>query len=79
MGYGYYILPDGREAGYGVDAECDLDDCSKQINRGLGYLCGDLPDGHRLDSDFGCGKYFCDMHNVNHGCLEYEEDDDDEL
>lgn len=27
MGYAYYLLPDGREAGYGVEAECDADDC----------------------------------------------------
>lgn len=62
MGYGYYLLPDGREAGYGVEAPCDRDSCTVVIDRGLGYLCGEMPDGHRDDADPGCGLYFCQDH-----------------
>lgn len=68
MGYGYYVLPDGREAGYGVEAECDRDGCTERIDRGLGYLCGNLPDGHRDFSEPGCGRYFCGQHSVDHDC-----------
>ncbi len=67
MGYASYTLPDGREGGYAVDAECDLDDCTADIDRGLGYLCGQNPGGH----PFGCGGYFCSEHlwlgNVDDG------------
>ena len=58
MGYGYYVLPDGREAGYGVEATCDKDGCEEKIDRGLGYLCGVGPGG----SETSCGGYFCDAH-----------------
>lgn len=68
MGYAYYTLPDGREAGYGVEAECDHPDCTEQIDRGLGYLCGNDPDGYRDDSEPGCGRYFCGQHDVDHDC-----------
>lgn len=69
MGYAFYTLPDGREAGYGVDAECDAPGCSTQINRGMGYLCGEDPDGRRPDNSPGCGKYFCDPHlRGEHNC-----------
>lgn len=68
MGYGFYVLPDGREAGYGVEAAQDLDGCETEINRGLGYLCGDMPDGHRDSSDPGCGRYFCGEHESLHSC-----------
>lgn len=68
MGYGYYVLPDGREAGYGVEAECDHPDCATQIDRGLGYLCGVSPDGHRDCDEPGCGNYYCGHHEGNHDC-----------
>lgn len=68
MGYAYYTLPDGREAGYGVQAECDAEGCTEQIDRGLGYLCGDDPDGWREDSAPGCGRYFCGQHDGDHDC-----------
>ena len=68
MGYGYYVLPDGREAGYGVEAECDAAGCPARIDRGLGYLCGNFPDGHRDDSESGCGRYFCPDHTYDHDC-----------
>jgi hypothetical protein len=70
MGYSYYVLPDGREAGYGVEATCDRDGCEEQIDRGLGFLCGQHPDGHRTDGDPGCGRYFCTArwHDADHDC-----------
>lgn len=68
MGYAYYTLPDGREAGYGVEAECDHPDCTERIDRGLGYLCGDNPDGHRDPEEPGCGKYYCEQHQGAHEC-----------
>jgi len=58
MGYAYYTLPDGREAGYGVEATCDAPDCSTEIDRGLAYLCGENP----LGDEYGCTGYFCDKH-----------------
>lgn len=58
MGYAYYVLADGREAGYGVGATCDEKDCSTSIDRGLGYLCGNTPGG----DEWGCGGYFCSAH-----------------
>lgn len=66
MGYARYRLPDGRMAGYGVSAECDGEGCTNVIDRGLGYLCGNLPDGHRDPDDWGCGLYFCGQHE--HDC-----------
>lgn len=68
MGYAHYELPDGREAGYGVEAECDAASCTTQIDRGLGYLCGQAPDGWRDESEPGCGKYFCGEHTYSHAC-----------
>lgn len=68
MGYGQYTLPDGREAGYLVEAECDMPGCTLRIDRGLGYLCGELPDGHRDDEAAGCGKYYCEPHLAHHDC-----------
>lgn len=68
MGYAYYVLPDGREAGYGVVATCDQPACVAQIDRGLGYLCGNDPDGWRDFSEPGCGLYFCGAHTYDHDC-----------
>jgi len=47
-----------RDIGYGVPAYCDHPMCSKEINRGLGYVCGAEPYG----GDQGCGLYFCCEH-----------------
>jgi hypothetical protein len=68
MGYGFYTLPDGREAGYLVDAECDKEGCTEEIDRGFDYLCGDAPDGHRSFDEPGCGLYFCWTHQDDHDC-----------
>lgn len=68
MGYSYYVLPDGREAGYSVAAECDQPGCVARIDRGLGYLCGANPMGHKGDDKPGCGLYFCANHTYTHDC-----------
>lgn len=58
MGYAEYGLADGRKAGYAVEATCDEQDCTVRIDRGLGYLCGQMPGG----DEWGCGGYFCSAH-----------------
>lgn len=58
MGYAYYLLSDGREAGYSVVAECDWPGCGAVIDRGLAYLCGEVPEG----GEDSCGGYFCGAH-----------------
>lgn len=69
MGYGQYELPDGRDAGYNVEALCDKTGCDTKIHRGLGHLCGTEPDGYRSLNEYGCGKYFCDTHLYDdHNC-----------
>lgn len=47
-----------RDIGYGVPCECDLPTCSKQIDRGLAYVCGSHPRG----GSRGCGLYLCPDH-----------------
>lgn len=59
MGYGYYEAG-GRPAGHLVLATCDKHGCGAEIDRGLGYLCGDEPEGHGRST--GCGGYFCSEH-----------------
>lgn len=41
MGYQVYKDIEGHDrwAGYGVPAECDMPDCSAEIDRGLAYKC----------------------------------------
>lgn len=81
MGYAYYTLADGREAGYGVEATCDEEGCTAKIDRGLGYLCGQMPGG----DEYGCGGYFCGEH-LYYGspaqacarCVERSDDEDGE-
>ena len=58
MGYAYYMLADGREAGYGVPDVCNEEGCDEPIDRGLAYLCGESPGG----DEYGCGGYFCGAH-----------------
>lgn len=47
-----------RDIGYGVIAFCDHPGCGKEIDRGLGYVCGGEPRG----GERGCGLYFCGRH-----------------
>lgn len=49
----------GRPIGYGVEAECDEDGCSTQIDRGLSYRCG----GHHFDVPT-CEGFFCEEHRT---------------
>ena len=51
-----------RDIGYGVPAQCDHPDCTREINRGLAHVCGSQPYG----GDHGCGLYFCDHHLTIH-------------
>lgn len=69
MGYASYPLPDGRQAGYAVKADCDHSDCHEQITRGLDCLCGDVPGGHE-PGVAGCGNYHCRHHQdpAAHDC-----------
>lgn len=51
-----------RDIGYGVPAYCDHPGCKAEIDRGLGYVCGDdLYGGER-----GCGLFFCADHQVGY-------------
>lgn len=50
MGYGYYVLDDGRKRGYAVRCKCHKRGCKEQIDRGLSYLC------------YRCTWYFCEEH-----------------
>lgn len=60
MGYGSYVLTDGTQGGYNVEAECDHDGCTTRIDRGLAYLCGTTP----YDDGDHCGRWFCDAHRT---------------
>ena len=60
MGYGYYTVDFGRPAGYMVLATCDKRGCDAEIDRGLGYLCGDSPG--MFNGEPGCGRYYCGDH-----------------
>ncbi|MEK2181494.1 hypothetical protein WOC04_22035 [Vibrio parahaemolyticus] len=51
----------GRYIGYAVDAICDHPECSKEINRGLAYVCGTM----HGDDEISCEKYFCEEHKGN--------------
>lgn len=70
MGYGAYTLPDGREAGYLIEAACEHPaGCTRTLFRGLEALCGESPDGHRKPEEPGCGKYLCGTHEHDHDCV----------
>lgn len=47
-----------RDIGYGVPALCDHPKCSREIDRGLSYVCGGEPYG----GERGCGLFFCESH-----------------
>lgn len=66
MGWSHCGTDDeGREIGYGIEAECDSEDCTKQIDRGLAYVCGTMHGGEN-----GCGRYFCEDCRESHPCEE---------
>lgn len=64
MGWAYGIDGNGREVGYGVEAECDHPDCHVKVWRGLSERCGAL-DCETDDGTPGCGNFFCDTHLVS--------------
>jgi len=47
-----------RDIGYGVPAWCDHPDCGDEIDRGLGFVCGEDAYG----GEMGCGLFFCNAH-----------------
>ena len=49
-----------RDIGYGVPSICDHPDCNEEIDRGLGYVCGNGVYG----GEDGCGLFFCSKHQV---------------
>lgn len=52
-----------RDIGYEVPAYCDYPGCDKEIDRGLGYVCGgEEPYG----GENGCGLFFCEEHRKFH-------------
>lgn len=58
-----------RDVGYGVPAYCDHPKCKAEIDRGLGYICGDGPYGESdEDGQDGCGLFFCDEHGGGSRC-----------
>lgn len=59
MGWAYGVLADGREVGYSVEAVCEHEGCTTEIDRGLSYLCGEM---HGDPDEHGCGRYFCAEH-----------------
>lgn len=56
MGYQVYKVGK-RWGGYGVPAICEHPDCKKEIDRGMGYACGEEP-----FSEIACDRYFCSKH-----------------
>lgn len=58
-----------RDIGYGVPAICDHPDCNEEIDRGLGYVCGNAPYG----GDSHCGLYFCPRHGGGTSCERCDE------
>lgn len=50
-----------RDIGYGVPAVCDHPGCEKEIDRGLGYVCG----GDVYGGEHGCGLFFCGEHSYH--------------
>ena len=52
---------EGRNIGYVWPAICDHPNCEVEIDRGLGYACGDM----HGESEWYCEKYFCGEHQRN--------------
>lgn len=53
-----------RDIGYGVPAYCDHPRCSKEIDRGLAYVCCD---SEPYGGERGCGLFFCGDHRTYDG------------
>lgn len=65
----------GRDIGYSVVAECDMDGCTNEIDRGLAYRCGGT--ANLVEGEPGCGAYCCYDH-LGFGDCEICETPDDE-
>ena len=50
-----------RHIGYGVLAICDHPECTVEIDRGLGYMCGE-----GFNHNASCHGYFCAEHRENY-------------
>lgn len=64
MGYAVGFRDD-RWIGYGVPAECDRPECTVEIDRGMGYVCGDVWGAEDTE---GCGLFFCARHGGGSIC-----------
>lgn len=64
-----------RDIGYGVPATCDFPGCGKEIDRGLGYVCGN---GHPYGGDEGCGLFFCGPHGGGRLCARCDVEEGEE-
>lgn len=75
MGWAHGHGEGGRDIGYGVAAECDVDGCDKQIDRGVSFACGYEHDS----SEHSCAGYFCEDHigRRNHDCPTNQQENDD--
>lgn len=63
MGWGNCGLDGkGRPIGYMHEATCDHPGCNEKIDRGLGYVCGEM---HGED-EVSCEGYFCSEHRSDH-------------
>jgi hypothetical protein len=61
---------DGRPIGYAHEAYCDHPWCTKKIDRGVFYACGEMHGSEGID----CEKYFCGLHRRS---VEIHKDDQD--
>ncbi len=77
---GYQIYQVGKRwGGYGVPTICEQPSCTKRIDRGISFACGNEP-----FSEWGCDLYFCEKHrhytcvlfleDSEHDCYENEND-----
>ncbi len=62
-----FSLKWNRDVGYGVPAYCDHPGCKAEIDRGLGYICGDDIGG----GEHGCGLFICGEHtHAKEDCIQ---------
>lgn len=64
MGWAFGRNDEGREVGYGLVANCDMEGCLAVIDRGLAYMCGNIITAVTFGGHGpGCGRYFCAKHD----------------
>jgi hypothetical protein len=59
MGYAFGQNHRGEEIGYGIEAVCDEDGCTEEIDKGLAFCCGGMGG---VKGEVGCGRYVCANH-----------------